>query len=638
MTSILITIVSALQMLASFTNCIVGDYQYISPEYACFRGENTMGSDERGVRTNADLSMVSAFMCRYAADSVALPAGITYNQLDTMAMKTLAYAVATHKAVRKRTCRDGRYWGSTGRNDKQWESSLWALSVAYSALFQRDKLSPTMKADIHRLLRAECNYELERDIPTGYRYDTKAEENGWEVGVLAAAVALFPDDSLATRWYARMRDFVVNSYSHPSDATDTTAVTPWIDKATVADLYRGPNLFSDWTLQNHGFFHTSYQNVVIQELGEAALIIPLAEMERRRLSSAVKGRKRRHTLAPAFVHADTRWMLHNCGAVERNVLNWLTLADGEQAMPNGNDWSLFLYDQVTSYSTMACMLGDDDALLFERLALSQIARRQRTTADGSWLLHPDVGARRMGVEGHRVMMTWLMHHVFPTTGRRPTAWADFLSRYRAARYFPCQRIVRTLTPDYFACFSFADGKHSYTGYIAPTDSTNNNLVVPYRKFDTGNIIGYYTVEGRHTNARLVGEPIVSVDGPYFTIRATTAENDSALIRHFTITTTADGLEYSDTVEVIDPEAKITADRTGLLAISDDPFTATDRHYVLRPGTTVIDGLISIIADSPSPAVVTDRSTDNSITTLKVYPFLTAPQLHHHIIYRVAAKH
>lgn len=141
MTSILITIVSALQMLASFTNYIVGDYQYISPEYACFRGENTMGSDERGVRTNADLSMVSAFMCRYAADSVALPTGITYDQLDTMAMKTLAYAVATHKAVRKRTCRDGRYWGSAGRNDKQWESSLWALSVAYSALFQWDKLA-----------------------------------------------------------------------------------------------------------------------------------------------------------------------------------------------------------------------------------------------------------------------------------------------------------------------------------------------------------------------------------------------------------------------------------------------------------------------------------------------------------------
>ena len=30
----------------------------------------------------------------------------------------------------------------------------------------------------------------------------------------------------------------------------------------------------------------------------------------------------------------------------KEVLNWLALADGELAMPNGNDWSLFLYDQI----------------------------------------------------------------------------------------------------------------------------------------------------------------------------------------------------------------------------------------------------------------------------------------------------
>ena len=44
-----------------------------------------------------------------------------------------------------------------------------------------------------------------------------------------------------------------------------------------------------------------------------------------------------------------------------------------------------------------------------------IKARQTTTADGSWLLRADVGARRMGVEAHRVMMTWLMHYVLPTS-------------------------------------------------------------------------------------------------------------------------------------------------------------------------------------------------------------------------------
>lgn len=618
MTAFILSLVSALEMLSSFTSYLVADYQYVSPQYACFRGENTMGSDERGVRVNADLSMVSAFMCRYASGSTSLPAGVSYARLDTMALKTLAYAVDSHKAVRKTRCGDGRYWGSTSLRDHQWESSLWALSVVYSALFQWDRLPETMKTDIHRLLTAECNYELERNIPTGYRYDTKAEENGWEVGVLAAAIGLFPDDSLATRWYSRMREFVVNSYSHPSDSTDATVITPWFDSATVGDLYRGSNLFSDWTLQNHGFFHTSYQNVVIQELGEAALFLHLASRRYR---------------APSLLRTtDTTWMFHNCRRVADEVLNWLTLPDGEQAMPNGNDWSLFLYDQVTSYSTLACMLGDDDALLFEREALRQIHRRQQTTGDGSWLLHPDVGARRMGVEAHRVMMTWLMHHVFPTGSRKPTPWKRFLRRYSKAKYFPCQRIVRTLTDRYFACFSFSEGKKSFTGYIEP--ASGGNMIVPYRKYNTGNIVGYYVIAGRRTNARLIGEPVVTTAGPYFTVSATTAENDSAIVRHFTIRTTAAGMEYSDTVVVVDSTVKVVADRTGMLAVGDDPFTDWARTIRLMPGTTVIGSRMMIKADNDVKATVSDKSTDNSITTVKIYPYALSPQWHHRITYRV----
>lgn len=80
--------------------------------------------------------------------------------------------------------------------DHQWESSLWAMSVAYSAFFQWDQLPQSLKEDIHTLLKAECNYELERKIPTGYIGDTKAEENGWEVDVLAAALGLFPTDNI----------------------------------------------------------------------------------------------------------------------------------------------------------------------------------------------------------------------------------------------------------------------------------------------------------------------------------------------------------------------------------------------------------------------------------------------------------
>lgn len=627
METLLFSLLTALQMLASFMHYLVNDYQPVDSLYGCFRGENTMGADEKGVRTNADLSMVAAFMGRYAKGQVMLPQDITWEQLDSVSFRSLHYAVATHKAVRKRACKDGHYWGSVSTADHQWESSLWAMSVAYSAFFQWNRLPQSLKDDIHTLLLAECNYELQRSIPTGYLGDTKAEENGWEVDILAATLGLFPTDSLAPQWFDRMRAFAINSYSHPSDAENYTVIDPWYDNRTVADLYQGPNLYPDWTLQNHNFFHTSYQNVVIQELGEAALALRL------------------------FQGSDNpRWhsnaLLHNCDSVAKNVLNWLTLPDGEQAMPNGNDWSLYLYDQLTSYSTLACMLDDRDALMFEQQALQQIKRRQSATSDGSWLLRPDVGARRMGVEAHRVMMTWLMHEVFPTGSMSPSTWSDFARCYSRAKLFPCQNIVRTLTQDYFACFSFSEGLKSFTGYMEPLRgyaAGEGNLIVPYRHYNTGNIIGWYetskkTEDGKvvrmRPNARLLGEPQISLDGNCFTVRAQLLENDSSLLRNFTLRATPSGFFYKDKVRML-RLVTIDKDKTGMLAIGNDPFTglwqSEDNRKCVRKNNVSVKNLLDVVAKGGSMSVG-DESADNSIISLKLYPYGGKTRRKHEIRY------
>ena len=586
-----------IQMLANFTQYVKADYQDIDNDYGCFRGENTMGSDEKGVRTNADMGMVCAFLCRYGGTQARLPQGVTWQDLDTMARKSLAYSIATHKAVRHRTCADGRYWGSISNADHIWESSLWAMSVAYSAYFQWEKLSDKQHTDIYNMLRAECNYELERDIPTGYRGDTKAEENGWETDVLAATLALFPDNALAPQWFQRMREFAVNSYSHPSD---------------TSPLYRGQNLDPDYTLQNHDFFHTSYQNVVIQELGEAALALKL------------------------FNNGD-RWtspdLFHNCHKVTANVLNWLSLPDGEQAMPNGNDWSLFLYDQITSYSTMACMLRDSDALMLENQVYKQIKARQQTTNDGSWLLRPDVGARRMGVEAHRIMMTWLMHELYSTANLRSSTWDEFLSRHQDARLFISQNIVRSASRDRFTCFSWSAGKQSYTGYIAPFNLKNNNIIVPFRQNNTGNIIGWYTVDGCKTNAKPMVSGIYRLDGNSYVMNGEINTNDSALNNRFAIySTPGNAVIYLDYVRA-NRDCKITREQGGLMAISTDELTRKQRN-IYAQGTTLttdgsklssfntdwvnIDNTFGIVCHNDKEVAFGDRANNNSIMTSLLY--------------------
>ena len=612
-----------LQMLARFAQYLKQDFQdCVEPNSegeacGCFRSNSTMQANEDGVRSNADLGMIAAFLVRYGQGKVTLPEGVTWEDLETMARKSLVFAYSTHNANRLKACAGNRHWGSTSANDHTWESSLWAMSVAYSAFFQWDKLTEQQKGYVEKMLKAECNYELERDIPTGYRGDTKAEENGWEADVLAVTLGLFPDDPLAPQWFARLREFAVNSYSHRRDAHDDTVIDPQYDKTTVADLYRGQNLYDDYTLQNHNYFHTSYQNVVIQELGEAALALKLFQ---------------------TTLHGTEKWktraLMHNNDAVQKEVLNWLALADGELAMPNGNDWSLFLYDQITSYTTNACFLRDADALMLENLAYKMIKARQQTTDDGSWLLRSDIGPRRMGVEAHRVMMTWLMHETLPTDRMKPSTFADFRHRYGKAKIFPAQNIVRGYTRDRFTTFSWAPGIKSYTGYIAANSVDKNKIVVPFKANNTGNFIGWYTVNGKRTNARPVVSGVYQLDGEAWAMNGELATNDETLDNRFAIySTPGNAVIYIDCVTGLD-KGVITREQGGLMAISTDTLTRTVRTLYAADGTRHADGTslatmttnwvnidnaLGIVAPNGKQMAFGDRADNNSVLTSKLYP-------------------
>ena len=615
-----------LQMLANFTRYMKDNFQdcvegnSAGELCGCFRGENTMGNDERGVRPNADLGMICAFLV-VNGEGVRLPAGVTWADLEEMAMKSLVFAYSTHKANRLKACAGGNYWGSTSVSDHVWESSLWAMSVAYSAYFLWDRLSDRQRGYIYAMLKSECNYELEREIPTGYAGDTKAEENGWEADVLAATLGLFPDDPLAPKWFARLREFAINSYSQKDDANDRTVIDPDYDTTTVADLYRGQNLYDDYTLQNHNYFHTSYQNVVIQELGEAALALKLFQ-------TGLHGKEKWKTNA----------LMHNNQKVMDEVLYWLALSDGELAMPNGNDWSLFLYDQITSYSTIACFLRDLHALLLENLAYKMIKARQKTTGDGSWLLRADVGARRMGVEAHRVMMTWLMHDVLSTADMSATPWEDFRRAYGAAKVFTSQNIIRASTDSRFTCFSWSKGLKSYTGYIAPhaNDASrlndkgqmindknphNTNLIVPFRANNTGNFIGWYEVEGKKTNAesppspRGGGEGLMvngegwMMNGEGWMMNGELQTNDGTLNNRFAIySTPGNAVIYIDNVRA-EADCTITAERGGLMAISVDELTKTSRTFYTEGGAADKD-------TDPTPGPIPANAPTRSLSPWK----------------------
>lgn len=610
-----------LQMLADFSLYMKNNWNNAqapnSVNEACgfFSGEQTAAANEQGVRPNADLSMVCAFLVKYGKPAgVTLPSGVSWTDIEDMAMKSLIFAYSTHKANKLKVCSGNNYWGSVSTSDNQWESNLWAMSVAYSAFFQWDKLSEAQKGYIKAMLKAECNYELNRNIPTGYAGDTKAEENGWDVDILAATLGLFPDDELAAQWFERMRLFAVNSYSHATDTQKATPIDPNYNGTSAADLFKGKNLYDDYTLQNHNMFHTSYQNVVMQELGEAALALKMFQ-------TGTTGTEKWQSNA----------LFHNNQEVMDEVLNWLATSDGELAMPNGNDWSLFLFDQITSYTTQACFNRDRNALLLENLAYKNIKARQKTTSDGSWLLRPDVAQRRMGVEAHRVMMTYLMHEVMPTADINPISWEEFRENYAKTKYFPSQNIIRSMSKDRFTCFSWNTSLPDYSGVIVPNDIDKAKIMVPFRTHHTGNLLGVYSK----------ADYTVSVPGRYAMYPDAYAMNGVVSFNNIPqafclYATSGNAVILIDALKA-SSATSVSSEQGGMMGISVDEFTNTQRTIYYQGGNVTTDG--SSYATWTSPwsnidnylgFVVTkhgetvtgafgDRSNNNSIMTAKIYP-------------------
>ena len=512
-----------------------------------FKARNAGQSNEDGVRTNADMAMVTAFLWKYGQENdIALPSGISYDDLQRMASRALNYALSTHRSNQLMTCTDKKYWGTQDMH-YQWESSLWSLSVTLAAHFL-GKTDGREGEQLRKLLAAEADYGLTRKIPAEYMGDTQAEENGWEANVLACATALMPQHEHAKNWHETMLRFAFNCYTVAADATNQTVVAG----RKACEWYAGQNLYDDFTLQNHNYFHTSYQNVVIQELAESLLALHL-----------LKGEKT--TESDAFTwHWQEVW---------DQVLAPLALCDGELAMPNGNDWSMFLYDQLPAYAAMATILRNADALMLENMALKYTEARQQTTPDGAWMLNSDIGPRRMGVTAHRVMMTYLMHDLYPVGDMAPTVWADFQRRQAATKWLKSQNIVRSMSKDRFVCFSWSEGLKNANCLIVPNLPDKNKIIVPYKRGVGGNIIGH------PAGFRLDGKPVIEVKKD--TWKASGQLRKGPSVMHFTIT------DCGKNKVQLDYEG---ADSTiGMVAVSTDPLTRIERTLYYEGGSVTTDG-------------------------------------------------
>jgi len=612
-----------LDMMARFSPYLVKNYvkeegklTMLKENYGGFRSQETMFSTEDGIRSTSDLGMIAGFLYKYGKqNNIPLPENVTYDILYRMAMESLVFIYSSHRSNVLVRTRNSQFWGSLGSTE-QFESSLWAMGMAYQAYFLWDSLSVKQRDLVFNVLRAESDYVLRCPIRCRFQSDTRAEENGWDVCVLAATIGLFPDCEYAPKYFERLRRLAINTLSYPGDAKDNTVIDPDIDSLTVRSAYVANNLFPDYTLQNHDRFHPGYQNVVVQELGEAALALALFQQK---------------TIGHQIYR--TNALMHNCKAMQDSVLHYLALPDGELAMPNGNDWSMFLFDQITSYSTMACFLRDPDALMLESQAFKNVRARQLTTGDGSWMLKPDVGARRMGVQGHRILMVYLMHLLNSTSRLKPSSWDDFHGRHIGASYYKSQMLLRASSPDRDVFFSLANNQ-DMSGYFVPNSADRCKIVIPMpNRYGTGNFLGWYNLNNNYTRAMQVNGPRVSLDSNGFCFCADYYVNSYYMSRrHALYCTPGNAVISLDMVRNCKGKHLITKELCGALAISFDPFTSTvrrlyheggcdvvsDTGYFCRPsGWINIDNTIGILNFNPGKMMYLDKAMLRSSINTRV---------------------
>ena len=256
---------------------------------------------------------------------------------------TLRYASATHQEISKATCIDGKTWGFS------WQSSLWTGSMGLACALLQDQLPPDLVKDCQRVVAVEASRLAKIPPPSGSRGDSKAEENAWNTNAMALAAAWVPEGP-RDLWLKGAKTYLVNTYTVPDPGDDP--LREWI--TTV-------NLLPSFAMENHGFFHPSYQMVSGMSMGDSHLMARI--------------------LNPALAKELQPFAEHNVLPAWR-CLERVVLDSGELGYPSGLDWSLHGYGQISYYAWLATHYQEGEARWACLELAGLIRQRQKINGDG----------------------------------------------------------------------------------------------------------------------------------------------------------------------------------------------------------------------------------------------------------------
>ncbi len=497
-------------------------------------------SGNGGIRGNSGVAVA------YATLVAALP-GDPRNatRLDRI-RQALNYDIATHVTGSSSTVNRGKWgWSSgtlatcTSQGGADWQSCEWAGSMGLACILVQSNLPESTLDGVRAVLVSEADHRASiapctRALSSG---DTKAEENAWDGNTLALAAAWMSTSNNAAVWLDAAKSYLANTYTVANTNGDPLA--SWISTGT---------LYPSYALENHGFYHPTYEMVAAMSSGDSLLMARLAN--------------------PSIASQLQPFAEHNVMAVWNTNLAYMVMNTGDFAYPSGVDWELHDYEHNSYFAWMAAHFNDPIARYSDGQLAQLVRFRQIVNGDGEFIGRSGGGFYREAVEARRTAIAWLQwaHADFPNgTATAPPP---------ALLFCPDVGVISQRSASAFVSVSYKNKVMGMIEPAAPSIPTNAFIATPALP----GLFGHGPL-GNPTSASLVS---FKTNSTGFELQLLVT-NPNGLTRVY-VTSAGESVAI---VEVPLPNAGVTGSAAGCFTngIENDPLTGGSRLIEWTGGST-----------------------------------------------------
>ncbi len=526
-------------------------YSGAPPDAGYWGDGGAQAGNNGGIRGNGGVAAAYAVLC------LAYPNDPRYTNRLARVRQALNYNAATHFTGANLSV-NGYQWGwdsgsldtdcSTCNGCADWQSAEWAGSMGLACLLLQSNLPASTVAAVQRVIASEATHRAgiapcTLPLSTG---DTKAEENGWDSNPLALAAAWMSTSNSAPTWLNAAQSYLANIYTVANTSGDP--LSNWVSTVT---------LYPEFALENHGFYHPTYEMVAGMSSGDSLLMA--------RLSNT-------NIAAQLLPFAE-----HNALTVWTTNLSDMLLDSGEFAYPSGLDWELHDYEQ-DSYITWMAVHFNDPLARWADGQLAQLVRyRQIINTNGEFVGVSGGGFYREAVEARRTAIAWLQwanadYPAGPTNTPPP-----------AVAYFPDVGVIAQRSQWGFASISYKDTIMSMVEAATASFPSNTYVATPALPggFGSGSL-------GEATSASLVS---FTTNSAGFTAQLLLQNGVNGQTRVYVSSCG----ESVGIVEVPLPASGVTGSGAGCFTngIENDPLTGCSRLIEWNGGSVTITNLTGV---------------------------------------------